>query len=59
MCVLPLLFAGILGGRSDQLGEYLRKILIKNILSEGSSSTYQTADLIDAVRFLWSVFSHD
>ncbi|OAY68909.1 LisH domain and HEAT repeat-containing protein, partial [Ananas comosus] len=38
MCVLPLLLSGILGSPScrEQLGEYLRNILIQNTVTEGS-----------------------
>lgn len=57
MCVLPLLLAGILGApsRHDKLADYLRKLLLQNTLRDGSWSTYRTAEIIDAVRFLWLV----
>lgn len=54
MCVLPLLLAGILGvpSRHEKLADYLRKLLLQNTLRDGSWSTYRTAEIIDAVRFL-------
>nr|CAD1834951.1 unnamed protein product [Ananas comosus var. bracteatus] len=60
MCVLPLLLSGILGSPScrEQLGEYLRNILIQNTVTEGSWSVNHTAELIDAVRFLCTFEEH-
>lgn len=60
MCVLPILLAGILGApsRQEQLTEYLRKLLLQNTLRDGSWSTYQTADIIDVVRFLCTFEEH-
>ncbi|KAG8051820.1 hypothetical protein GUJ93_ZPchr0001g30925 [Zizania palustris] len=56
VCVLPLLLSGILGSPStrQQLEEYLRKLLIQNT-KDGSFSMHHTAEIIDAVRFLWFV----
>eukprot|EP00268_Persea_americana_P026110 TRINITY_DN2549_c0_g1_i12.p1 TRINITY_DN2549_c0_g1~~TRINITY_DN2549_c0_g1_i12.p1 ORF type:complete len:1082 (+),score=231.80 TRINITY_DN2549_c0_g1_i12:196-3441(+) len=60
MCVLPLLLAGILGvpSRHEQLADYLRKLLLQNTLRDGSWSTYRTAEIIDAVRFLCTFEEH-
>lgn len=59
MCVLPLLLSGILGARTSQgqLSEYLRKLLVRNTISDDSWSGYRVAEVIDAVRFLWLVSS--
>lgn len=56
ICVLPLLLSGILGSPSSrqQLEEYLRKLLIQNT-KDGSFSMHHTAEIIDAIRFLWFV----
>ena len=56
MCVLPLLLAGVLGAPSqhEQLANYLRGLLVDDTLKE-SQSTKHTAEIIDAVRFLWFV----
>jgi hypothetical protein len=56
VCVLPLLLSGILGypSKRQQLEEYLRKLLIQNT-KDGSFSMHHTAEIIDAVRFLWFV----
>lgn len=57
MCVLPLLLSGILGActSNEQLSEYLRKLLVQNTISDDSWSGYRVAEVIDAIRFLWSV----
>lgn len=56
MCVLPLLLAGVLGAPSkhEQLAGYLRKLLVDSSLKENRSTKYNV-EIIDAVRFLWSV----
>jgi hypothetical protein len=56
ICVLPLLLSGILGSPSSrqQLEEYLRKLLIQNT-KDGSFSMHHSAEIIDAIRFLWFV----
>jgi hypothetical protein len=56
MCVLPLLLAGVLGAPSqhEQLANYLRGLLVDGTLKESQSTKY-TAEIIDAVRFLWFV----
>ncbi|MQL79844.1 hypothetical protein Taro_012293, partial [Colocasia esculenta] len=60
MCVLPLLLAGIFGshGRSEQLAEYLRKLLVQSTMKESPRSSYHATDLIDAVRFLCTFEEH-
>ncbi|KAJ6803207.1 lisH domain and HEAT repeat-containing protein KIAA1468-like protein [Iris pallida] len=60
MCVLPLLLSGILGAStsSEQLSEYLRKLLVQNTMSESSWSVYRSSEVIDAVRFLCTFEEH-
>ncbi|KAL6007589.1 hypothetical protein ACLOJK_033088 [Asimina triloba] len=57
MSVLPLLLAGILGSpsRHEQLADYLRKLLVQNTTRDDSWSMHRTAEVIDAVRFLWLI----
>lgn len=56
MCILPLLLAGVLGAPSkkEKLAEYLRKLLVADISKE-TESTKRNIEIVDAVRFLWSV----
>lgn len=56
VCVLPLLLSGVLGAPSkhEQLADYLRKLLVDGTLKENQSMK-RSADIIDAVRFLWFV----
>lgn len=56
MCILPLLLAGVLGAPSkkEKLAEYLRKLLVADISKE-TQSTKRNIEIVDAVRFLWSV----
>ncbi|KAJ8761345.1 hypothetical protein K2173_001401 [Erythroxylum novogranatense] len=59
MCVLPLLLAGILGAPSkhEQLGSYLRKLLLDGTLKENRSLMHNT-EIVDAVRFLCTFEQH-
>lgn len=56
MCVLPLLLAGVLGApnKREELAAYLKNLLIQGTAKE-SQSTKCTAEIVDAVRFLWFV----
>lgn len=56
MCVLPLLLAGVLGAPSkhEKLSEHLKTLLFESTGKE-SRLTKCSAEIIDAVRFLWFV----
>lgn len=56
MCVLPLLLAGVLGSPSkhENLTEYLRNLLVQNAVQD-NQSVRRNAEIVNSVRFLWSV----
>lgn len=61
MCVLPLLFTGVLGApgmRESMLGEYLRELVLSTCLRSGPWNDRESPDLIDAVRFLCTQAEH-
>ncbi|KAL9324628.1 hypothetical protein ACSQ67_009485 [Phaseolus vulgaris] len=50
-CVLPLLLAGILSGKRNQLEDYLKKLLVEDNMKE-NQPTKHTSEIINAVRFI-------
>lgn len=56
ICVIPVLLAGVLGAPSkhEELVQFLRKLLVEGTKEENQPANQYT-EIVDAVRFFWSV----